>query len=141
MVFYLVQIFLTKKDIFHVQGQISILRTSSIIKIFRTIRLTKPLADLRAPPARASHHPPPPQRDPILSFSHVFQTKSTHVGCRHPERQILDPLLEKRGRVRSNTRYVHLVVTPSAVRQLNCRLCPLRRKKGCRDHTIVCVGF
>ena len=45
------------------------------------------------------------------------------------------------GNVRSNTRYVHLAVTPSAARQLNRRLRPLRGIKGCRDHTIVCVGF
>ena len=43
--------------------------------------------------------------------------------------------------VRSNTRYVHLAVTPSAARQLNRRLCPHRGIKGCGDRTIVCVGF
>ena len=32
--------------------------------------------------------------------------------------------------VRSNTRYVHLIVTPSAAWQLNCRLCPHRGIKG-----------
>ena len=43
--------------------------------------------------------------------------------------------------VRSNTRYVRLVVTPSAAWQLNCRLRPHRGIKGCGDHTIGCVGF
>ena len=43
--------------------------------------------------------------------------------------------------VRSNTRYVHLVVTPSAAWQLNHRLHPYRGIKGYRDHTIVCGGF
>ena len=43
--------------------------------------------------------------------------------------------------VRSNTRYVHLVVTPSAAPQLNHRLCPHRGIKGYGDHTIVCVWF
>ena len=32
--------------------------------------------------------------------------------------------------VRSNTRYVHRAVTPSAAWQLNRRLCPHRGKKG-----------
>ena len=32
--------------------------------------------------------------------------------------------------VRSNTRYIHRVVTPSAARQLNYRLCPHRSIKG-----------
>ena len=43
--------------------------------------------------------------------------------------------------VRSNTCYVHLVVTPSAAQQLNYRLCPLRSIKGCEDCTIECGGF
>ena len=43
---------------------------------------------------------PPPQQDPILSFSHMFLPKSTHIGGRHPptarrppQREILDPPL------------------------------------------------
>ena len=28
---------------------------------------------------------PPPQRDPILSFSHTFSSKSTCVRHRHPQ--------------------------------------------------------
>ena len=39
---------------------------------------------------------PPPQQDPILSFSHMFSPKSTHVGGRRPpppQREILDPPL------------------------------------------------
>ena len=43
--------------------------------------------------------------------------------------------------IRSNTRCVHLVVTPSAARQLNHTLRPHRGIKGCRDCTIVCVWF
>ena len=36
----------------------------------------------------------PPQQDPILSFSHMFLPKSTHVGGRcPPPREILDPPL------------------------------------------------
>ena len=38
--------------------------------------------------------------------------------------------------VRSNTRYVYRVITPSAVCPLNCRLCPLERyKRQCGDCT------
>ena len=40
--------------------------------------------------------------------------------------------------VRSNTRYVHLVVTPSAAGQLNRRLCPLRSIKGSVE-TALCM--
>ena len=43
--------------------------------------------------------------------------------------------------VRSNTRYVHRVVTPSAAWQLNHRLHPHGGIKGCGDCTIVCGGF
>ena len=43
--------------------------------------------------------------------------------------------------VRSNTRYVHIVVAPSAAQQLKSRLRPHRGVKGCGDCTIVCVGF
>ena len=43
--------------------------------------------------------------------------------------------------VRSNTRYIHRVVTPSAAWQPNQRLHPHRGIKGCRDCTIVCMGF
>ena len=42
--------------------------------------------------------------------------------------------------VRSNTHYVHLMVTPSAAWQLSCRLRPHRGLKGCGDHTIVWGG-
>ena len=38
------------------------------------------------------------------------------------------------------THYVHLMVTPSAVRQLNHMLHQPRGIKGCRDHTIVWGG-
>ena len=31
-------------------------------------------------------HVPPPQQDPILSFSHIFLLKSAHVGGRRPQR-------------------------------------------------------
>ena len=43
--------------------------------------------------------------------------------------------------VRSNTRYVHLIVTPSAAQQFNCRLPQLRGIKGCGDRTIGYLGF
>ena len=42
---------------------------------------------------------PPPQRDPILSFSHTFPLKSTHVGGCPPQREILDPPLKKKSKI------------------------------------------
>ena len=53
----------------------------------------------------------------------------------HPTREFFTPSTPG---VRSNTRYVHHVVTPSATWQLNCR--PHRGIKGCGDHTIVWGG-
>ena len=45
------------------------------------------------------------------------------------------------GGVRSNTCYVHPMVTPSAAQQLNHTLHPHVGIKGCGDHTIGCMGF